>query len=452
VDEALYCIGRRGGKDEATATLATYLACCVNWAPVLARGERGLVAAIAPDQRQARIQRDRIEGVLDASPILARMVTGKTADSIDLSNKISIEVRAASFRRLRGITSVAVIASEAAFWHTEETSGNPDTEILNAIRPSLATTHGPLLIITSPYARRGEVWNIYKKHFGPLGDPRILVAQGASRTFNPTLSEEFVRRACERDPAAASAEYLAEFRTDIESFITREAIDACVQSGVRERPPIPGITYTASIDPASGGGPDSMTLAIAHRDRDGRGILDCVREARPPFSPQNVVEEFKSTLAQYSVGRVTGDRWGGEFVREPFTPIRYELAEQPKSDFYRDFLPLVNSNRIELLDLPRAVSQFATLERRTARSGKDSIDHGPGTHDDVANAIALALVLAVGHARWWENPRLQAALGVGTPSAAPTERPAVVWSWSNLPSASAVDYQNDPRRRGFGGW
>jgi hypothetical protein len=34
------------------------------------------------------------------------------------------------------------------------------------------------------------------------------------------------------------------------------------------------------------------------------------------------------------------------------------------------------------------------LERRTSRGGKDSIDHPPGAHDDVANAMAGAMVIA----------------------------------------------------------
>ena len=45
---------------------------------------------------------------------------------------------------------------------------------LNAVRPGLATTSGPLFMISSPYARRGELWRTYNKHFGPDGDPSIL--------------------------------------------------------------------------------------------------------------------------------------------------------------------------------------------------------------------------------------------------------------------------------------
>jgi hypothetical protein len=397
VDEAAYVIGRRGGKDRAASVLATYLAALVDWSPVLVKGERGLVLCIGPDQRQAKITRDYIEGAFDASPVMASLVSNRTADSIELSNKISIEVRAASFRRLRGVTCVAVIATEAAFWQTDEGSGNPDSEILNAVRPSLATTHGPLIIITSPYARKGEVWDIYRRHYGPQGDPLILVAQGASRDFNPTLSESVVQRALERDYAAGSAEYLAQFRTDIESFVAREVVEAAVVSGRHELPPVSGTSYTAFCDPSGGSG-DSFTLGIAHGGRDGRGVLDLVREVRPPFSPEHTVETFAAVLKSYGVLRIGGDRYAGEWPREQFRKhgITYEPSEKPKSDLYRELLPLLNSGRVELLDHPRLVAQLCGLERRTARGGRDSIDHSPGSRDDVANAIAGVLVLVSG--------------------------------------------------------
>jgi hypothetical protein len=139
-----------------------------------------------------------------------------------------------------------------------------------------------------------------------------------------------------------------------------------------------------------------MTLAIAHSDKFGTAILDCIRECRPPFSPENVVEEFCNTLKQYHTIRVTGDRYAGEWAREPFRKrgVSYELSEKPKSDIYRDMLPLLNSRKVQLLDDRRLISQLHGLERRTARGGKDSIDHSPGSHDDVANAAAGSLLLA----------------------------------------------------------
>ena len=77
--------------------------------------------------------------------------------------------------------------------------------------------------------------------------------------------------------------------------------------------------------------------------------------------------------------------------------IRCEQSAEPKSSLYTNLLPFLNSNRIELLDHPRLVAQLCGLERRTARGGRDSIDHAPGGHDDLANAVAGAAALALGH-------------------------------------------------------
>ena len=214
VEEFAVIAGRRGGKSLAASVLAVYLATMIEHRS-LRRGEVGTVLCISPDVRQSRVVRNYAQGILEASAILAPMVSSSTADSITLTNRIVIECRAASFRRLRGLTAVAVIADETAFWMSDETSSNPDTEILNAARPCLSSTGGPLCVISTPYSRKGETWRLYNEHFGADGDPAILVANGTSRDFNPTLSERVVQRALERDEAAARAEYLGEFRSDV---------------------------------------------------------------------------------------------------------------------------------------------------------------------------------------------------------------------------------------------
>jgi hypothetical protein len=396
VEMLVAVVGRRGGKSRAMAVLAAFIAGLCDHSGVLAPGERGVLLLIAPDQRQASILLNYIKAVFEQSPLLKQLVTNTTADALELTNGISIEVRSASFRRLRGPTYICVIADEAAFWYTEEFSSNSDREIIDAVRPGLATTGGPLIIVSSPYARRGVLWETYKEHFGPNGDALVLVAQGASRTFNPTLSEKLVARAYERDPISAAAEYGAEFRTDLESFVAREVVEAAIVPGRYELPPVRGVDYVAFLDPAGGSGSDAMTLGIAHRDRDGRAVLDVVRERRPPFSPEQTVKEFAELLANYGIRNVTGDHWGGEFVREPFrnAGIEYKLSEKTKNEIYRDALPLLNSGKVELLDHPRLVAQLCSLERRASRAGRDSIDHPPGQHDDICNSALAALLAA----------------------------------------------------------
>jgi hypothetical protein len=120
VDEFVAVVGRRGGKSKALSTLATHQAALVDHEHVLSPGERGIVLCIAPDQRQAKIALEYCEATLSQSPILRQLIANRTQDTIELTNKISIEVRAASFRRLRGPTYIAVLADEAAFWISDE--------------------------------------------------------------------------------------------------------------------------------------------------------------------------------------------------------------------------------------------------------------------------------------------------------------------------------------------
>ena len=157
---------------------------------------------------------------------------------------------------------------------------------------------------------------------------------------------------------------------------------------MRERAPMQAVRYYAFVDP-SGGSADSMTLAVGHRE-DDIVVVDALRERRPPFSPEDVVSEFAELLKSYRVSKITGDRYAGEWPRERFREhgISYEPAQKPKSDFYRDMLPAINSRKLDLLDDARLLTQLVSLERRTARGGRDSIDHAPGAHDDLANAVA----------------------------------------------------------------
>jgi hypothetical protein len=253
--------------------------------------------------------------IFEESRALRWLAESKTADTLCLKSHIDIVVRPASYRSTRGSTCVGVLCDEISFWRSEDSS-NPDTEILRALRPSLMTTNGPLAAISSPYSRHGELWKAYRKYFGKDGS-RVLVVKAASEIMNPGLDRAFIDAQYEDDPISAAAEYGAEFRSDVAEFVSMDVLEACTADGVFELQPISGANYVAFVDP-SGGSSDSMTLAIAHRDKFGTGILDCIRECRPPFSPESVVDEFCSTLKQYHVSKVCGDRYAGEWPRERF--------------------------------------------------------------------------------------------------------------------------------------
>ncbi len=390
-------VGRRGGKSR----IAAFLAVVLSTKPYrFAPGERGTFIIIAGDRRQARTVLRYIGGYLKASPMLWDFVVkdGKkpriTNEAIELANGVTIEVMTANFRALRGYTVVGAIADEVAFWRSEDSS-NPDAEVLGALRPAMATVPDAMLIaITSVYARTGETWRMHQKHFGRFTN-RVLVWKAASRDMNPTLPAQVVEDAIERDAAQAAAEYLSEFRTDVEGFLTREAVEAIVEVGCHEREPFPETAYVAFVDPAGGSGGDSMTLAIAHAER-GRAVLDLIREERPPFDPEAVTERFVADLKRYRLSRVTGDHYSAEWVRGAFGKrgVVYDVSDLTKSEIYLEALPMVNAHQAVILDHARLTAQLQALERRTGRGGRDSVDHPPNGHDDVANAVAGALRLA----------------------------------------------------------
>ncbi|MCJ2068154.1 hypothetical protein MKK75_04900 [Methylobacterium sp. J-030] len=391
--EAWLICGRRAGKSFVLALIAVYLACFRDYRRYLAPGERATILIIATDRRQARTIFRYIKGLLTEVPMLARMVERETADEFDLTNRVTIEVGTSSYRAVRGRTLAAALCDELAFWPSD-TSASPDYEILDALRPAMATIpNGMMLCASSPYARRGALYDAFQRYHG-RDDAPVLVWRAATRTMNPSVPQRVIDEALARDLPSASAEYLAEFRSDVETFVSREVVEAAIPRSVIERAPLTGLTYHAFVDP-SGGASDSMTLAIGHRE-DERVVLDAMRERKAPFSPEAVVSEFSDLLKRYGLSRVVGDRYAGEWPRESFQRhgITYEPSEKPKSQIYIDLLPKLNSGEVELLDVPVLATQLITLERRTARGGRDSIDHAPGAHDDVVNAVAGVLVLA----------------------------------------------------------
>jgi hypothetical protein len=394
VQELWAVVGRRGGKSRAIATMLAYLALLCDYRGKLVPGEIGVCLCLAPSQTQAGIVFNYVAGILHQSPILKKEIARETSETIELKNRIVIEVRSASFRRLRGPTLVACVLDEIAFFHSDE-SANPDVEIVNAVRPALSTTGGLLCGISSPYARRGVLYEAFKQHYGQQGDAFVLVARGSTTDLHPGFDEVLVAREYERDPAFASAEYGAQFRTDIEGFITQEAVAACVDTNVFERPYARRNTYRAFVDP-SGGSNDSFVLAISHKENE-TSVIDVIRERKAPCEPQNVVEEFAHVLRQYHVNTIEGDHYAGEWPIAAFRAfhITYEVSKLNKSEIYRDALPLINGRKAALLDNKTLQRQLVALERRTSRGGRDSIDHPPGAKDDVANAVCGGLLVAM---------------------------------------------------------
>jgi hypothetical protein len=384
----LWCVlGRRSGKSRMAAALAVYFAVLVDHTGKLAPGEVGYVYTLASTRDQAKAIRNYAEGFLRASPILSTMIEEVTAEEIRLRGGIVIAVHPSNFRSVRGRSLLACVFDEVSFWRSEE-SAQPDLEVYRAVLPALSTTGGMLVAISSPYRRVGILHQKHRDFFGK-DDDRTLVIQGESRTFNPLLDEELIRRAKEEDPEAATSEWDGDFRSDLTQFLDDAVIDAAIDYGrPLELPPRDGLVYRAFAD-ASAGRHDAFTFGIGHRE-DGRIIADVIRGRRPPFDPATVAAEFAALAKEYRCTKVIGDNFSGEWVAQAFKTagVEYARSELAKSALYLEALPYFMRGAISIPNVPILIRELRLLERRVGRSGKDSVDHGASGSDDHANVLA----------------------------------------------------------------
>lgn len=393
VRELYAVVGRRAGKSHVMAATAVYLAtvgvAIDKMTERLAAGERAYVTLIATDKEQAKIMLGYIIGLIEDSPALARMIVRRTTDALELNNRVTIQVTTGSYRAVRGRAIIACLYDELAFFRSEATA-LPDEELYRATVPALATTGGLLIGISSPYAKKGLLYRKWQKHYGKNDD--VLVVMGGTRDFNPTVKKEDIERALEHDPEAAKAEWLGQWREGISDFIDRELVQNLTRARPLELPFDRRHSYVAFADP-SGGGQDAYSLCIAHREKDGRVIVDLVRGMKG--QPAEITATYSQIIKAYNCYKVTADRYAGSWPKDEFAKngVRLEHSELTRSELYQFALPVLRAERVELPNDQQLIQEFANLERRTSRTGRDIIDHptGSGFHDDLANAVAGAI-------------------------------------------------------------
>lgn len=389
-------IGRRGGKSANIALRAVYeTAIKTEWREHLAPGQQAIFAIISVDRQAAREVFNYCSGILHSTPLLKSMIESEAKEEIVLKNGAIIQIRAASFRSIRGPGYIGCCLDELAFFRDLETSANPAKEIVNSISPAILP-NGIIFGISSVFNRQGILWENHQRYFGKDGD--VLIWHAPTLTMNPTFSKEKIARERAKDPAVAAAEYDSEWRDDIQGLYSPEAVDAAMIPGRGDLPFISTNSYFAFVDP-SGGRRDSAALGIAHLEKS-KIILDMMAERKSPHDPGEVVKEFSVLLKAYHLSKVTGDRYAGEWPVAAYRKqgITYELSERTASELYLTALPLFSGAVIELPGSDRLRGQLCSLMRRTSGGGKDSVISGQSdsTHSDLANAAIGAVVLAAG--------------------------------------------------------
>ena len=382
-------VGRRGGKSRIAAALACYFGLFVEHR--LAVGEKGLVLVLAASTDQAKVVFEYCLGFLTASPALAAEIVSTTRHEIRLRNGIVIATHSNSYRTIRGKTLCACIMDEVSFWRSED-SAMPDTETYSAVLPSLLTTNGMLVGISTGYRRTGLIYSKHRDYFGVDSDD-TLVVQGSSQDFNQTLDDAAIAAQRAADPSAADSEWEGTFRTDIANFLDDALItEATDLHRPLELPPRAGVNYVAHVDAAGGTGGDAYTIAIGHKE-DEELIIDVVRGTKGTYDPHVITAQYVALLKEYKIHSVTGDYYAAEWVASTWNKlgVTYNKSDLPKSAIYLEAAPLFARGLPRLPNHTKLLRELRLLERCPHRSGKDSVDHAKKETDDYANSVCGVL-------------------------------------------------------------
>ncbi|MEI9866672.1 MAG: hypothetical protein WDN00_19390 [Limisphaerales bacterium] len=309
----LFLVGRRGGKSRIAGIIGGFEALFGGHEKRLSKGESGILPIISPTKYQSSIVWNYLRALFDV-PLLKKEVVEvlEGEKSITLRNGIQIRILVGDWRSVRGPSVVCAIIDEVCFFGlTEESKVRNDTELVRALRPSLITTGGKLIAISSKYAKKGWAFGQWQRQHGsnrtvsPSFKPAwtTLVWDAPSRRMNPTLSQSEIDAAYAEDPASARSEFGGEWREDVCEFVPRSLVETLVIKDRLELLPRSSLDYFAFSD-LSGGRNDDAALCIAHRE--GRKVIqDFLKLWRAPFNPYTVIEEQARELKRFQLRRVT---------------------------------------------------------------------------------------------------------------------------------------------------
>lgn len=397
-------VGRQAGKSEAAAARTVYRAATA----VLNEKRNRWFALVAQDHRAGmRALFGHLKRFCER-PVIHQYVKRVTTDTIEMDGGNTLAVFPCRPASWRGLAVDEFTMDEIAHFRNSENIAL-DRECWRSALPTLAMTGGKLLALSSPYAASGLLYDLHRKHYGQP-DSDLLFWVSKSTVLNPKIDDKFLEHLRDLDPEGARAEIDGEFMENTSGLLDDETLMQAVDSGITVRSR--SGEHVAFMDWATGtkAGNDAATIAIGHRNRDGKAVLDALKAWAPPFSPSQVAIEASELCSRFGVSVVTGDRFAQGFSDEALrrAGLTYRHSDMDKSALYVAFAGGVNAGEVRLLDSPDLLREIRGLERRRTPT-RDKVDHRPGAHDDRANSCAgvIAQLLRVqrggsgeGHA-WW---------------------------------------------------
>lgn len=360
-----------------------------------------LVDAVASLAAALKIPHDRLTGEV-RFPTLGVHVTVRTAD------------RAAG----RSLRSLCAVIDEAAFIGSDaEGAAVNDVEVRAAVTAGLVTTGpGPWVMTSTFWAKRGDFYDTWAKHYGrPGGD--VLAVRAPTWILNPTVSES-AARSLATDERRFRREFGAEPLDAVDAAFPLDLIRGAVRPGDAGTDPQSGIAYAGGYDHSRLKG-DRAVLVIGHREERStpfgvkqRYVVDRVVTWSAGYDSTRQLQELAGWCSRYRISRLLADRYDLPHVGATLKHhgIVVEQYSPTNADTERDLefmLSLFETLGVSLPDhkaLLKELEHDVVVERLPGGRVRVRARNARGRHDDHVHALI----------RWLVRAQSLAASGDGT--------------------------------------
>jgi hypothetical protein len=363
------------------------------------------VAIISVKLSESRKRLGTICALLDALGVKYKTIDQYGVQLVD--KPIAFQVFAAGIGSVSGFTSISVFCDEVSKWKDAITGKNPATEVLAAVRPTMAGMDNAKMFMSSSPLGNDDA---HAKAFEKGNNDLQLVFQAPTWVARPTLTEA-VTHTYEDDDLVWSREYAAiPHDGSVESIYTPPMLERAIQSRrhldpLRPLPYDPSATYTAAMDPAMRGDGWTLTIVASWRVLSkelARYSLVCAKEWRGkrkvPLDPDVVFGEIRELLSMYRISSVWQDQHNYDALKSSANRAGIEtmLENSTQSTNVQVHESLKNVMAQGIFDMPNLPTLKADLGNVRMMIGKGGgprveIPHVGDRHCDFAPSLTLAI-------------------------------------------------------------
>jgi len=403
-DEFVLLAGIRSGKSliAAACGVKAAMACDLSG---LGPGDEVAVPIVSTKKKTARQTWSHVRGRVMASRRLRPMLVGNpTGEALTFRHPSGTHVEISVTAGSRAAdTLVSRWLAGAIFDEAPRMVGQEDGVVnLDDARMAVAGRMLPgaqILLIGSPWAPFGPVYDLVDKHHGKPSD-ELVVIRGRGPAMNPTRwTPERCASLAKRKPDAYAVDVEAQFRDPETSMFNAPELELCKRKEPLEIPRRAGRYYSAAMDPATRG--NSWTLVVAENTGEKIAIVlarQWTGTTEKPLSPKAVIGEIKEILLSYGLSTVYSDQWSADANQDIAAEVSLWISTETMDnatnlELYLNLKRRVQDKTVELPPLLLLLRDISRVKKRVTQTGFTiQLPKTPdGRHCDYASSVARVL-------------------------------------------------------------